>query len=819
MSRPARVQSTVHARAAYVAAICSLGLLAAGCCEPPATTDPLSLRLIDTFEPSWLSGRSDQPVIPPTPTVFRFDSPSLAALDGPHAATGGWRVEHQVDALRIEDDALRGRSMGAFPVLRLDWDGFERIDALEEIHVTMRVDAGSEVAFELPPAGLGAMPFGPVVADLPWRLRAELTPGETRTYVLDVQEYMPSTALYSLLLRPSDVEGAAFSIDSVQLVFRSETLAAIDSGIGWQGLGAAFRETIVARSPETITWPVRVPERGLLTLSVGTIAESPVTFRVDLGDAGDDASSEARVLLEHTVTSPRAWQPLRVDLADWAGQDVVLRLGLDAPEPNTPGFWGTPAVRRALPPVGEGRADGAAGDGPPRIVLFVLGDTLRPDRLPFHGHDRDTAPVLTQLAEAGTVFTDTHAQGTWTKVSAPSIFTGLWAASHGVVEVLDRLPASAHTMAEAYRDAGYATYGLTSVPFTGRFSNLHQGYETLVELLFDPTDSKTARANVDRLLPWLDAHHDVPVFVFLHLFDPHNPYEPANEPWKSEWADPAWHAEHLREGMALRMASDDFFVRSSAMAPREVFETAGIDAERYLEREMAWYDGSIAGMDIELRRVVERLEKLGLRDDSLIVFTSDHGEEFHEHGRMFHGQSVYGELTWVPLVIYGPGRVASGRRVEQTVQTIDIMPTMLELSGLPVPEATQGRSLAPALRPDSEGSLRPLPAISEKPFARQTGSPPPRDRAATAFIADGWKLIHHSVRPEGVPEFELFDHRADPLDQKDLASENPEIVERMAEQLATWRERAERERLRGDVAPATADDGELDRLRSLGYVQ
>jgi arylsulfatase A-like enzyme len=236
-------------------------------------------------------------------------------------------------------------------------------------------------------------------------------------------------------------------------------------------------------------------------------------------------------------------------------------------------------------------------------------------------------------------------------------------------------------------------------------------------------------------------------------------------------------------------------------------------------------------MDAEMGRLVERLRALGLDRKTLLVFTGDHGEEFLEHGRTFHGQSVYGELDALPLVFWGPGVVPSGSTVERTVETIDIMPTLLEISRLKVPAQAQGRSflslLAPGRRRDG-GDVRAdapgwvdRPAITEKASTTEPmGAPPPQDTESTSIVAGGWKLIHNTKRPEGKPEFEVYDHANDPLDRTDVAAGHPDVVQDLAKKLESWRKMAATAKLKPDAETAKSlSKEELERLRSLGYIQ
>ena len=407
-------------------------------------------------------------------------------------------------------------------------------------------------------------------------------------------------------------------------------------------------------------------------------------------------------------------------------------------------------------------------------------------------------------------------------MSTPSILTSLYPLSHTVKDVPDRLPSSATTLAEIYRTAGHATLSFSSVTFTGAATNLHQGFEELHEAASrtGPNRGKSARKFVDRLVPWLDLHQDVPFFVFLHLFDPHSPFEP-RPPYDTMWADPTGRAAHDDRVAEVRREIDSPFLRGQVMPDQADLDASGIDVEAFLSYRKAWYDGSIRGMDTEIGRLVARIEELGLTGSVVVAVVGDHGEEFLEHGSSWHGQSVYGELTQVPLILWAPGRVPAGRQVGDTVRAIDLMPTLLELSGLPVPDDLQGQSLLPLLGADgTSGQTRWIvrPAVAEEHVRTEAGADD--HHASYALVLDGWRLIHNVTRDEGEPEFELYDHRRDPLNLTDVARDHPEVVEQLTTELARWRRRSEAAMLPsddelGDVLSAD----ELKRLRSLDYLR
>jgi uncharacterized sulfatase len=222
-------------------------------------------------------------------------------------------------------------------------------------------------------------------------------------------------------------------------------------------------------------------------------------------------------------------------------------------------------------------------------------------------------------------------------------------------------------------------------------------------------------------------------------------------------------------------------------------------------------------MDTELGRLFERLRELGIDRRTLVAFTSDHGEEFFEHGLPYHGQSLHGELTRVPLVIRYPDAVPAGRVVDEPVALVDVMPTLLALSGLETPREAQGRNLLAA-----ETSRRPRPVFSDRPAAPHFISPYPHSLESYSVVHEGWKLIWNVQTPEGsaLPQHELYDFKSDPLDRTNLAARHPDVVKRLAGLIVAWRKDAAAKRLPSDEEGARGmSSEERARLRALGYIQ
>ena len=229
------------------------------------------------------------------------------------------------------------------------------------------------------------------------------------------------------------------------------------------------------------------------------------------------------MLLDHTVTTPYRWERQPVDLSEFGGRTVQLSLSLVADAKGIPGFWGTPVIRTRTTPPREA----------PQGVILIQADTLRPDHLGLYGHKRDTTPFLSQLASEGAVFENTYAQAGWTKVSTPSIMTSLYPSTHGDRQ-LQRPPAGG-----CDDDCGSVS-GRRLCDAVALVGDVHRavhepasGLRGAARADLGPAGSGPARtrarppANTSiAASDWIERHRDEPFFVYLHVFDPHSPYEP-----------------------------------------------------------------------------------------------------------------------------------------------------------------------------------------------------------------------------------------------------------------------------------------------------
>ena len=331
--------------------------------------------------------------------------------------------------------------------------------------------------------------------------------------------------------------------------------------------------------------------------------------------------------------------------------------------------------------------------------------------------------------------------------------------THGVHQFPDRLPASAMTIAEVFRERGLRDALVLLGDLHGPVHEPAPGLRGAARVGVDggpgrPAGSKTAREFVDRLLGWLDDHRDVPFFVFLHVFDPHPPYEP-NRAVRHALGRPEGARRSTRASRrSLKKAVADAFLAQRGMATRDELVKAGIDPAAFIRYSKDWYDGSIRGMDAEIAPPGgAALSELGLGERALIAFYADHGEEFHDHGRMWHGQSVYGEMmprAADPLGARdacpaGRGRGARGAHRRDAHAARPVRPAgAARRTG---PEPASAARPAPGRR--VAGRRLEPPARDRREAAHSAGTEFPNAGESYAIVDGGWKLIHNVVAAPG----------------------------------------------------------------------
>jgi arylsulfatase A-like enzyme len=307
----------------------------------------------------------------------------------------------------------------------------------------------------------------------------------------------------------------------------------------------------------------------------------------------------------------------------------------------------------------------------PNVILYLV-DTLRADRVGARRTAGSLTPRLDAFAQEATVFENAIAQAPWTKPSVTSIFTGLGPLVHGVRRIHDKLPPEAVTLAELLHAAGYQTAGFSTNWHVSHDTGLDQGF---VFFDFAPDASASDLLN-QRVFRWLDGHGQSrsPFFLYVHALDPHGPYTPPEE---------------FRARFATGVRSD----AGTGPELQRIYRTKGKVRHRLITEVAPLYDAEVAFNDHSFGAFLDALRRQGLYDSSLILFVSDHGEEFDEHGEFGHGNNLYNETLRVPLIVKWPHQ-RQGRTIQALAQHVDLLPTLLRAAGLQTPKNLPGLDLA-----------------------------------------------------------------------------------------------------------------------------
>jgi arylsulfatase A-like enzyme len=464
-------------------------------------------------------------------------------------------------------------------------------------------------------------------------------------------------------------------------------------------------------------------------------------------------------------------------------------------------------------------------DSRPNIVLYVT-DTLRADRLGAYGYDRPITPNLDAFASTAVVFERGLAQAPYTRPSTASILTGLSPATHRVLGMNDVLPSNLETLAKILHAAGYETAGFVANGNVIGDFGFAEGYDHFADLSgpdrtrdrgfeiharhADGADHEFVAPLNEYVFEWLDRRPvDRPFFLYVHAVEPHSPYNPPPL-YRDRFAPGVGETPLDPETEAVvRRLQESFIARGVPQAKRGIGSRAWLHAlaagvirptERVLADLNALYDAEVAYADAAFGALMAELERRHLVQDAAIVFVSDHGEEFFEHGSWEHGKTLHSEVLRVPMIARFPGDAPRGTRVSTIARQIDLVPTLLEVVGLPTPGDLDGRSLLPAIGGQVDQHAPSLAFVDLNGFEAQS-------------LEEGeWKLIE-ALRPTA--ELSLF-ARNDPGEIHDLARAEPILAGWLAARLRTEVARA---RTRVVESATTEIDPEREaQLRAMGYV-
>jgi arylsulfatase A-like enzyme len=410
-------------------------------------------------------------------------------------------------------------------------------------------------------------------------------------------------------------------------------------------------------------------------------------------------------------------------------------------------------------------------------VLLITIDALRPHHLGCYGYHRKTSPRIDALAQEGALFKNVIAQAPWSLPSITSIMTSLYPSTHKVVQQNNKLGPSVKPLAQILGEHGYVTGAFTGVSgFCGAFYH-NRGFDIYHD------SWKTAPQLTQIAVQWLNHVKDSNFFAFIHYFDVHSDYNPP----------PPYNTMYDADYTGIFDGTTETLDK--------IFKKELTPTQRDIEHITALYDGGITYTDDFLGQLFEQIDALGLRDNTVIIISADHGEELYEHGATVHRQ-LYEETIKIPLIMRLPGRIPSGTIRTRQVRSIDIMPTILDILNITIDQKMQGISLLPII--DNKDRRNHLAICETEKYGG----------FRALRIDNEWKLIHNMHKKTS----ELYNLNNDPNETHDLAPTEVAKTKELEKVLFEHMEKI------NTFLPVTSEEVEVtpelqERLRSLGYAQ
>jgi arylsulfatase len=748
--------------------------------------------------------------LPPSPSsgpFFRFDDNYLSGTVARSASAADGREDREF-LLRWEFDAdVR------LPVESIGQSSIEQRDGLLVVNQAGSDQLRNEVPLSIPLSDIGDVVVR-AKADrgnrflLSWAVqgREELLSrnnvsldligdGDFHTYIVDAQHaFLRSSEndakISTLAIVPSNESGATVEIDYIRVTSKLWKYWQAQVGTNYETIGDEMRSVLFMVPTQRLGFSLDVPaEKPVLSFGTAVLTDR-FPLEVTVSVVADGTTS---LLLREASLSAQRWSDLEYDLSPWSGQSVEVTFEVSGSESNVL-FLSSPLIRSTA----RQRFN----------VILIVEDALRADHLSAYGYHRETSPVKERFVEEenAVVFLNAHSQATQTRPSVPSLMTSLYPSATGVWDFSHMLSERYLTLAEILRAQGFATASFIQNPNAGPMAGLHQGFDRLVA--FDPAQESTEAILGERVLDWLDERADENFFVYLHIKDPHGVYDP-----------PAPFDQEVRAAVNPAGSS----VSRSYLDPSWL-ESPTAEARGLL------YDAEIRHNDAVIGAFLERLGERGLLENTLLIFTADHGEWMGEGGHWDHHPPGKMPVIHVPLVMAHPQLSDQTRRISETVQLIDVMPTILELASVDSERLLMhGDSLVGLVRGLEPERWRDRVTLSEEPGLMTRDAP---CVCGSVFFRD-WQL-HGSAY--GVSErFSALQQSVVPFFQTSVVRFRDDGLSPVARFIPDAHMRRLRHRLLSETLSANVelwrkitageadeqyrmDPETLERLRGLGYV-
>lgn len=584
--------------------------------------------------------------------------------------------------------------------------------------------------------------------------------------------------------------------------------------------------SLLAPPGTQLTLDVRIPGNGILEFGYGICAErernEEVEFSVKLELSDRTIPLFSNVLdlnqrthiqdifMEKIDLTPYKEEKARITLITKSKSRVKTKSEDGCAKTDILSFWFNPVIYRQKQRYPGERANN---------VILISIDTLRADHLGCYGYERNTSPNIDLFSRDGVLFKNNFCHSPSTLPSHISMLSSLYPFQHKLVSqkvgIRQEFDSSIPLLSDLLRDQEFFTGAFTGGFYLSEKFGFSHGFDFYYENEVKSQRPDSARALYNKAADWLEKNVDKRFFLFLHTYQVHSPYQ-SPDPYNLMFAgeDAPWKTGDMLELLA-KSGEFNKFTKFT---------------EREKENLVALYDAGIRYTDESLiRPLVEKLRELGLYDNSLIILTSDHGEEFYDHGGWTHSHSLYNELLKVPLIIKLPGSQHKGTNVTMVSGIIDIVPTVMDILRIPFSgDKFEGSSLRELV----EGNRDEKKLVVG--FKYQYFTKPDKSlkiglmnisicgHVHKLILNEGYPKWHYLYRDPGsfpfpVEKIELFDYIQDPLELKNLAETQTVVANDLMKNLRLYFQKAKE--LERQFGPSVISDKNiLERFKALGYI-
>ncbi|MFB0518251.1 MAG: sulfatase, partial [Acidobacteriota bacterium] len=719
----------------------------------------------------------------------------------------GWYPKSGIRYLRVEEGMLKFTTFSSDPnlVINLVLDA----NQINVIRLRMKISAGEQGELlwgtrQFNTFASARKQFFSITAD-----------NKFHTYYIFTED-IPTWKgdIIKLRIDPTNAP-ALVEIDYISLLnmnlFRRAEIEQDTSFFETAFIGNETRRIIFSPPPWRMEKTLRLPQKAAFAFGFGILRNvwgSPgdgVQFSVKL----TDQKRETHTLFSHYIDPKhnpqhRRWFDARVDLSAWGGKQVKLSIQTEGSSSAEPPLNRKPDLRYDYAVWSDSTVYSLDDEQEELNVVLIMLDTLRADALGCYGYRRPTSPNIDQLAENphSVLFTRAFSSSPWTTPAHTSLFTSRHLSLTREYE-LKHLPPEELTLAQVMREAGYNTVAFTGGAYVSAKLGFHQGFD----IYYETERLGKVEEVFTQFADWFEHRRRGKFFLFFHTFEVHTPYTRSTFINKNELGRiPAKFAENFVE-----VQNPDLI---------NIIVTATEEEKRYIK---ALYDGGVYEADKYIGLILQKLEEKKLLGKTIIIITSDHGEEFWNHYPFgsYHGYSLYWEMLHVPLIIYAPGLELARHKIEEPISLLDLFPTIVDLLSLKGinQQRLMGTSLLPVM--EGDGGYANYPILAEL-----------KDRGLglrlQAIITDRYKYIRSldggketllknlSVH---INEEELYELRDDSLETRNLILDKPTLTKELQQMLASYVQQ------KSKLVPLTTlKEKEIDeelrkKLKALGYIK